>query len=63
MYAGTNYCDAAHKDELEKLFAPRIAALEAGPRNLAGALEEMSLCIARRAAQEPSARAFFAKKR
>jgi alanyl aminopeptidase len=59
--AGTAYCDRAHRDELEKLFAPRIASIEGGPRSLANALEEMSLCIARRAAQEPSARAFFAK--
>ena len=60
---GTAYCDAAHRDELERLFAPRIATIEAGPRSLAGALEEMSLCIARRAAHEPGARAFFAGKK
>jgi len=60
---GTSFCDRAHKDELENLFAPRIAAIEAGPRSLAGALEQMSLCVARRSAQEPSARAFFAGKK
>jgi alanyl aminopeptidase len=54
------YCDRAHRDALEKLFAPRAAGLEGGPRTLAGALEETNLCIARRAAHEPGARAFFA---
>ncbi len=60
---GTGYCDRAHRDETEKLFAPRIATLEGGPRSLANALEDMNLCIARRAVQEPSARAFFARKK
>jgi len=58
----TPFCDKPHKDELEKLFAPRIASIEGGPRALAGVLEEMTLCIARRAAHEPEARALFAKK-
>jgi cytosol alanyl aminopeptidase len=62
-WVGTSYCDRAHRDELEKLFGTRAAALEGGPRDLAGALENMNLCIARRAAQEPSARAFFAHKK
>ena len=61
--SGTAYCDSKHRDELERLFAPRIASIEGGPRSLAGALEEMSLCIARRAAHEPGARAFFSKKK
>ena len=60
---GTDYCDRGHRDEIEKLFTPRIPALEGGPRSLAGVLEEMSLCIARRAAHEPGARAFFARKK
>ncbi len=60
---GSAFCDRAHRDELEKLFTPRIAALEGGPRSLAGALEEMSLCIARRAAHEPGAQTFFATRK
>jgi alanyl aminopeptidase len=60
---GTAYCDRAHRDELERLFAPRIAAIEGGPRRLAGTLEEMSLCIARRAAYEPGARDYFSTKK
>jgi alanyl aminopeptidase len=63
VWHATSYCDRAHRDELEKLFAPRIAAIEGGPRSLAGALEEMNLCVARRTAQEPSAREFFARKK
>jgi hypothetical protein len=36
-----------------------VSALHGGPRTLAGALEAVNLCVARRKAQEPSLRAFF----
>ena len=55
------YCDDAHIAELEAFFAPKIAVLEGGPRNLASAVESMRLCVARRKSQEESLRAFFAK--
>jgi alanyl aminopeptidase len=60
---GAGFCDRAHRDAVEKLFAPRVAQIEGGPRALAGALEELDLCIARRAAHEPSARSFLSQKK
>ena len=59
---GMTVCDREHRDELEKLFAPRTAGIEGGPRALAGALEETRLCVARRAVYEPEARAFFSQR-
>jgi hypothetical protein len=56
------FCDQEHRDEVERLFTAKAKASPGGPRDLASALESMSLCIARRKAQEPSARAFFAEK-
>lgn len=54
---GTYFCDRAHASELSALFAERIAHLDGGPRNLAGALEAMNLCAARsRCRSRPSAR-------
>jgi alanyl aminopeptidase len=58
---GDGFCDKGHADELEKLFATRAGTIEGGPRALAGALEGMRLCIARRAVLEPEAWAFFSK--
>jgi alanyl aminopeptidase len=60
---GAGFCDRAHRDALEKLFTPRVGQIEGGPRALAGALEELDLCIARRAAHEPSARSFLSQKK
>jgi alanyl aminopeptidase len=59
VWVGTSFCDQAHKDEMERLFAPKAQAFTGGPREVQSALESMGLCIARRKAQEPSARAFF----
>jgi alanyl aminopeptidase len=57
------FCDKRRAAETERLFAPRVAALAGGARDLAGAVEEMRLCAARREAQEGSAKAFFRKMR
>ena len=62
VWTGAVYCDRAHADELSALFTPRLASLDGLPRNLAGALEQIGLCAARREAQEASVRAFFANK-
>jgi catechol 2,3-dioxygenase-like lactoylglutathione lyase family enzyme len=43
----------------EALFAPRLAKLQGGPRNLAGALEAMHLCAAKVDAQRVSAVKWF----
>src|SRR5262249_39400472 len=58
-WMGAHFCDRAHGAELSTLFAERIQSLEGGPRNLAGALEAINLCAARRTVQEPSFRKAF----
>jgi alanyl aminopeptidase len=63
VWTPTAFCDRRHRAELEQLITPRLGALPGGARELGGALEEMSLCIARRDAQEPSAVTFFTRKK
>ena len=63
VWLGAVHCDRAHARELAGLFGPRVASIDGGPRDLAGAVEQIEICAARRAAQEPGARAFFAKKK
>lgn len=55
------FCDDAHANEVEAFFAPKIGALDGGPRNLANTLESIRLCAARRKAHEENMRAYFAK--
>jgi alanyl aminopeptidase len=59
------YATAACSDEMavrvEAFFRDRVATLPGGPRNLAGALESLRLCAARRRAQGESARRAFAR--
>jgi alanyl aminopeptidase len=62
-YAATTFCDAAKVDEVRAFFAPRIEELPGGPRNLASAIESLSLCAARVEAQRDSMRQFFARAR
>jgi alanyl aminopeptidase len=62
-WLGAVHCDRARARELTQLFGPIVASIEGGPRNLAGAVEQVELCAARRAAQEASARAFFSTKK
>jgi cytosol alanyl aminopeptidase len=57
---GRSFCDAAHAADVEAFFAPKIDAIDGGPRTLAATLEDVRLCAARRHAQEPSAREMFA---
>ena len=58
-WQGNAFCDRAKADEVQRLFGPRIGKLEGGPRNLAGALESMRLCAARKDAQLESMKSFF----
>jgi alanyl aminopeptidase len=61
---GGVFCDDAHAKDVEAFFTPaRVAAIEGGPRVLASTLENIRLCVVRRARQEPSAREMFAKHR
>lgn len=55
------FCDKARVAEVRAVFAPRIAELDGGPRNLASVTEAIELCAAQEAAQKESARGFFAK--
>ncbi|MFO0760654.1 MAG: M1 family aminopeptidase [Byssovorax sp.] len=55
-------CDEAHRAAIEAFFQPKIASIAGGPRALAQALEEVSLCIALREAQGEGLRRFLEKK-
>lgn len=56
------FCDEAHAAEAEAFFAKHVDGIEGGPRVLAGTLESIRLCAARKSAHEAGARAFFAKR-
>jgi alanyl aminopeptidase len=58
---GQSYCDASSKAELQSFFEPRMKEFVGGPRALSQVLERIDLCMARRAAQEPSVAAFLQK--
>ena len=60
---GEVFCDEAHAKDVEAFFTlQRIEKIQGGPRVLAGTLEGIRLCAAKRAKQEPSAREVFAKR-
>ncbi|HWU89133.1 MAG TPA: ERAP1-like C-terminal domain-containing protein, partial [Kofleriaceae bacterium] len=54
-------CDDDRKAEAEKFFRPRIEKLDGGPRVVAQALEQLSLCSAAKKAQTPGVVAFLKK--
>jgi hypothetical protein len=60
-YTVVALCDASKKAELEAFLKPRIEPLDGGPRTLAQALEQLSLCSAAREAQTPGVIAFLQK--
>ena len=49
-----SFCDAAHQQQVESFFQPRIATLPGGARNLANTLERIRLCSARAALIQPA---------
>jgi alanyl aminopeptidase len=55
------FCDEGHREAVSRVFKDRVSDLVGGPRNLAQALESISLCAAQRRAQESSLRAFLGK--
>jgi len=59
VMVGTAFCDAEHRKDVEAFFTPRNARVDAGPRILAQALEQMDLCIAQKEAQSASIDAFL----
>jgi alanyl aminopeptidase len=58
-WSGAVFCDAAHADAIQRLFADRAKRLDGGPREIAGAVESVRLCAARREAAGPATRALF----
>ncbi|HEX8790791.1 MAG TPA: M1 family metallopeptidase [Polyangiaceae bacterium] len=57
-----SFCDEAHEKQVADFMHDRAAKLDGGPRVLASTLEQIHLCVAKRSAEEPNVRAFFAKK-
>ncbi|MCE9573934.1 MAG: M1 family metallopeptidase [Deltaproteobacteria bacterium] len=54
-------CDDAKRPEIEAFFGPRVAKFDGGPRVMAQALEQLTLCAASRKAQTPAVTAFLKK--
>ncbi len=57
----TGFCDAAHQQQVESFFQPRIASLPGGARNLANAVERIRLCSARAAVIKPALASFLSR--
>lgn len=55
-----SFCSEGAAAEIEGFFAPRVARLAGGPRNLAGAVEAIQLCAALAKAQKPGLGRAFA---
>ena len=55
------YCDAAHRQQLDELFAPKVGPLPGGEKELGEAREAIDVCIAKRAALGPTVSAFLGK--
>ncbi|HWE30422.1 MAG TPA: ERAP1-like C-terminal domain-containing protein, partial [Polyangia bacterium] len=60
-FMAVSFCDEAHQRDMEAFFKDRSPKLPGGPRMLAQATEEMDLCRAYVAAQQPSVDAFLKK--
>ena len=56
----SSFCSEEAAAEVERFFEPRVAQLAGGPRNLAGALEAISLCAAKVKAHRPAVERAFA---
>lgn len=55
------FCDAAHAQQVENFFQPRIARLSGGSRYLANTLERIRLCSARAAVIKPAVTNWLSK--
>jgi alanyl aminopeptidase len=58
---GRTYCDVQSKQKLQSFLQPRVAQFTGATRALAQVLESIDVCIAERAAEEPSVSAFLQK--
>ncbi len=59
VYVAAGYCDEKHRDEARSFFDGRSTRYLGGPRNFSVAMEEIDLCIAFRARQQPNALAWL----
>ncbi len=60
-YTVRNYCDAQHRADAEAFFTGRSTKFSGGPRNLAQALERISLCEANKNFNQASVTEFLEK--
>ncbi len=60
-YFAIPMCDDSIKDEVQAFLKPKIEPLDGGPRALAQAMEQLTLCAAGRKARTPGVLAFLAK--
>ena len=56
---GASFCDAHSRAELQSFLGPKIDRFSGGRRVLDQTLESIDVCIAQKAAQEPSVVAFL----
>ena len=59
----SGFCDEAHPRTSRRSSRRAPRQIDGAPRVLASTLEEIRLCVAKRRAEEPSAREFFAKQK
>jgi hypothetical protein len=58
---GSSFCDETSRSELQAFFQPKIDKFTGAPRTLNQVLETIDLCIANKAAQQPSVVSFLGK--
>ena len=58
-WLAAGFCESERAAAVEAFLAPRISAIEGGPRNLAASLEAIRLCAALAAEQGPPTNRFF----
>jgi alanyl aminopeptidase len=58
-YIGADFCDEAHRADVEAFFRPWVSDVPGAPRNLEKVLEEINLCAHERSAQETSIAKFL----
>lgn len=58
-YVGASFCDPQSRAELQSFLGPKVEQFTGAPRVLEQVLESIDVCIANKAAQEPSVIAFL----
>jgi alanyl aminopeptidase len=62
-WLAASFCSEEKAKEVEQFFAPKIATLRGGPRNLASVLEQIRMCAANVQANREDARRYFERVR